>query len=710
MTTAATADFLVEIGTEELPPKALRSLETAFTKAALAGLSDVGLGHGVTESFAAPRRLALLVRNLDRQQAEREVEKRGPPVKIAFDEAGKPTRAAEAFAAGCGVAVADLDRQSTPKGEWLCFRGIDSGQSAADLLPGIIDEALAKLPIPKRMRWGAGDAEFVRPVHWVVMLLDAEVVNAELLGKAAGAVTRGHRFHAPEPIQLAAAADYQATLEQRGWVVPGFMARRARVVELARAAAAGIDGEAILAPDVVDEVTALVEWPVAVAGRFDPEFLDLPEEVLISTLQDHQRYFPVRDGDGKLLPHFITISNLNSRDADQVRAGNERVVRPRLADAAFFYAQDRRTSLADRRDKLRQVVFEKDLGSLFDKSARVAQLGHEIAADLLHDASFDQTVFQQWVVRAAHLAKTDLLTSMVGEFPELQGRMGYYYAVHDKEMPAVATALEEQYLPRHAGDRLPATPTGRALAVADRLDTLAGIFAVGKRPTGNKDPFGLRRAALGLLRVLVEDNIELDLRKPLAQAVALQPVAIADPSALVAEIFAFIMDRLRAYYRDGLAPGLERGAVSAETLEAVRAREPSSPLDFHQRLLAVQGFLQLPAADSLALANKRIANILRGADQQAPDAVRPELFEAAEETALHEAVAHIMGSHAERLERRDYSAVLTELAALRAPVDAFFDAVMVMADDTALRENRLALLNRLRQLFLDVADLSLIPA
>jgi len=708
MTTSATADFLVEIGTEELPPKALHRLETAFSEATLNGLRDAGLAHGVTESFASPRRLALLVRGLDLKQAQREVDKRGPPVKVAFDEAGQPTRAAEAFAAGCGVTVADLERQRTPKGEWLCFRGVEAGHDAAELLPGIIDSALASLPIPKRMRWGAGDAEFVRPVHWIVMLLGDQVVPAELLGQTAGDATRGHRFHAPDPITLTQAADYQSALEQQGSVLPGFAARRERIVELARAAAAGISGEAVLNPAVVDEVTALVEWPVAVAGRFDTEFLDLPEEVLISTLQDHQRYFPVRDADGKLLPHFITISNLDSRDVAQVQAGNERVVRPRLADAAFFFAQDRRTSLADRRDKLKQVVFEKDLGSLFDKSARVAQLGHEIAADLLHDATFDQTVFQQWVVRAAHLAKTDLLTAMVGEFPELQGRMGYYYAVHDQETPAVATAIEEQYLPRHAGDRLPTTPTGRALTVADRLDTLAGIFAAGKRPTGNKDPFGLRRAALGLLRVLVEDGVELDLRKPLAQAVALQPVKCADPDALVDEIFAFIMDRLRAYYRDGLAPGLPAGAVTPETFEAVRARNPSSPLDFHQRVVAVQGFLQLPAADSLALANKRIANILRGADQ-APDAVRPEMFEATAETQLHEAVVHVLGAHEERLAQRDYEAVLTELAGLREPVDAFFDAVMVMTDDEGLRANRLALLKRLRHLFLDVADLSLIP-
>ena len=709
MKKAASADFLVEIGTEELPPKALRRLETAFADGVLTGLRDANLAHGVTESFAAPRRLALLVRDLDVEQADRKVEKRGPPVKVAFDKDGEPTRAAEAFASGCGVALADLDREATAKGEWLYFRGVESGQTAAELLPALIENALAKLPIPKRMRWGAGDAEFVRPVHWILMLLGADVVPAELLGQTAGRVTRGHRFHAPEPLLLKKPADYAKLLMERGSVMAGFAARRERIEALALAAANKLGGEAVLNDDVVDEVTALVEWPVAVAGRFDEEFLNLPEEVLISTLQDHQRYFPVRDAKGALLPHFITISNLDSKDAEQVRAGNERVVRPRLADATFFYNQDRRQSLADRREALKQVVFEKDLGSLFDKSARVADLGHAIAGELQHNDAFEHSVLQEWVVRAAHLAKADLLTSMVGEFPDLQGRMGYYYATHDGELPAVARAIEEQYLPRHAGDRLPDSHVGHVLAVADRVDTLAGIFAVGKRPTGNKDPFGLRRAALGLLRVLIESGLELDLQKTIARAVALQPVQKADADDLAGQIFEFVIDRLRAYYLEGLAPGLARGEVAPESFEAVRAREPASPLDFHQRLKAVQHFLRLPAAESLAQANKRIANILRGAETTS-DEVRPELFQAAQESQLHEAVAHVLGPHAEHLAERDYTAVLTELSQLREPVDNFFDAVMVMDDDPALRANRLALLKRLRHLFLDVADLSLIPA
>jgi glycyl-tRNA synthetase beta chain len=709
MTTAATADFLVEIGTEELPPKALHRLETAFAGNVIDGLRDANLGHGVTESFAAPRRLALLVRDLELAQAEQRIEKRGPPVKVAFDADGKPTRAAEAFASGVGVTVAELDRETSKKGEWLYFRGVEPGRPARELLPAIVDAALAKLPIPKRMRWGDGDAEFVRPVHWLVMMLDSESVPATILDQAAGVITHGHRFHAPEPLTLKTAADYAATLQEQGHVLPGFAARRKRIESLARNAANALGGDAVLTDEVVEEVTALVEWPVAVTGRFDEQYLGLPEEVLISTLQDHQRYFPVRNSDGELLPNFITISNVESREPEQVQAGNERVVRPRLADAAFFFAQDRRRPLADRRDDLRAVVFEKDLGSLFDKSARVAELGHAIAGDLQPNGDFKHSVLQEWVVRAAHLAKTDLLTSMVGEFPELQGRMGYYYAKHDGELDAVAVAIEEQYLPRHAGDRLPATHTGRVLALADRLDTLAGIFAVGKRPTGNKDPFGLRRSALGLLRVLIETGLELDLSKTLAHAIRLQPIDCNDADALAAEIFDFIIDRLRAYYLDGLAPGLSAGDVTAESFEAVRARNPASPLDFHQRLAAVQYFLQLPAAESLAQANKRIANILRGeaADE---DAVRPELFEAAEESTLHQAVAGILGQHAEHLEQRDYAAVLTTLAELREPVDDFFDAVMVMAEDAELKANRLALLKRLRHLFLDVADLSLIPA
>ncbi|MEO8225124.1 MAG: glycine--tRNA ligase subunit beta, partial [Gammaproteobacteria bacterium] len=454
---------------------------------------------------------------------------------------------------------------------------------------------------------------------------------------------------------------------------------------------------AVYSEGLLDEVTGLVEWPVSVTGSFGAEFLRLPEEVLIATLQGHQRYFPVRDAVGRLMPRFITMANLESRDPDQVRQGNERVILPRLSDAAFFWDQDRKVSLAARVDRLGAVVFQQGLGSLLDRSQRVGKLGGEIAGALGQDA--------ETVERAALLAKTDLLTQLVGEFPELQGRMGFHYATQDGESLAVATAIEEQYLPRHAGDRLPATAAGRVLSIADRADSLAGIFALGKRPSGNKDPFGLRRSALGLLRILVEDGVDLDLPALLSRAIAMQPVAIKDAPALMNELFDFILERARAWYLDGLAPGLPAGAVTAETFEAVRLRRPSSPVDLHARLMGVQSFLGLAEAESLAVANKRIANILRtaGAGGQR---VEPALFEAPEERTLHLAIEKVSEGHRQYLAERDYRQALQGLAALKAPVDAFFEAVLVMADAPAVRNNRLAQLRRLRGLFLDVADLS----
>jgi glycyl-tRNA synthetase beta chain len=705
----AAADFLVEIGTEELPPKALPALEEAFAVAVGRGLEAAGLSSESRESFASPRRLAVLVRDLQLHQPSRLTEKRGPPLKLAFDADGQPTRAAEAFAAGCGVALQDLERLETEKGAWLLHRVNQPGQPARELLPGIINEALGALPIPKRMRWGAGTAEFVRPVHWVVMLLGSEVVPAVVLGVEAGAMTRGHRFHAPAPVALPAAGDYERVLQEHCRVIPRFSARRARIRDLAVAAARSVNGDAILEADVLDEVTALVEWPAAVPGQFDGEFLRLPEEVLASTMQEHQRYFPVRGTDGKLMPHFIAITNLDSLEPGQVRAGNERVVRPRLADAAFFWDQDCRVPLADRCDSLKSVIFEKQLGSLHDKSVRVAELGQRVAGELPGDHGHERDVLRQWVVRAAHLAKTDLMTAMVGEFPELQGRMGYYYALHHKEHAEVAHALEEQYMPRHAGDRVPQHDTGRALGIADRLDTLAGIFAIGKRPTGNKDPYALRRTALGLLRILIEDGIDLDLPAYLDRALALQPVAVPDRDQQCVALFDFIIERLRAYYLDGQSPNFEAGEISAEMFEAVRTRSPSSPLDFHQRLMAVHAFLGLDAAEALARANKRIANILRGAETAPDGEPEPSLFEAAAESALYDALNALEADHRDHLARRDYAAALAGLARLKEPVDTFFDAVMVMDEDLAKRRNRLALLGRLRRLFLDIADLSQLP-
>jgi len=698
--TTDTADFLVELGTEELPPKALRKLSEAFRIGVEKGLDTARVSHGEILAYATPRRLAVFVNKLQLQQPIQKIENRGPPVAIAYDDAGQPTKAALAFASKCGIKPQNLTTIKTDKGEWLYYSGEAPGAKTADLLGDIVANALSGLPIPKRMRWGDSSVEFVRPVHWLVMLLDADVVPAKILGLQAGRQTRGHRFHAPGLIELGHPAEYAERLHSEGKVIVDMDARRSLITEAARQAAAKLGAEAVLDEGVVSEVTALVEWPVPVPGSFDKKFLRLPREVLISTLQDHQRYFPL-EADGELQPAFITISNLESIKPEEVRRGNERVVLPRLADAAFFWDQDCAISLADRLNDLRDVVYQKGLGSLHDKAQRVAQLAGLLASYLEIDI--------EPVNRAAELARTDLLTAMVGEFPELQGRMGYYYATHDGEAEAVAIAIEEQYLPRHAGDRLPATPTGQALSIADRLDTLAGVFALGKRPSGNKDPFGLRRQALGLVRILVERGIEADLPALLSAAVELQPQD--GPSReLVDELYEFIVERMRTWYLAGQAPGLEAGAISTEMFDAVKIRKPQSPLDIHQRLLAVQQFVAMDEADSLAAANKRIANILRKAGDTPAQPVLTDLFEADAESALYAATLELIKAHKQDLEKREYATALQRLAGLRAQVDAYFDEVMVMTDDKKQRSNRLAQLNQLRNLFLDVADISCIPA
>ncbi|MGI9308492.1 MAG: glycine--tRNA ligase subunit beta, partial [Gammaproteobacteria bacterium] len=640
-------DFLVEIGTEELPPKALRGLELAFAREIENGLNKARLSFGELSSFATPRRLAVLVKDLQTVQESEQVEKKGPPEKVAFDQDGKPTRAAEAFADGFGVAVDTLDFIETPKGRWLVFRGESAGQPAAELLPQIVDQALAALPVPRRMRWGDSDDEFVRPVHWLVMLLGKTVIDTSVLGCGSARFTRGHRFHAPKPIEIKKPSDYEQLLEKKGRVVANFSTRRQRIKEAALAVAGNINGTVVTDEAVLDEVTALVEWPVALSGSFDEGYLRLPPEVLIATLQGHQRYFPVENKDGQLQAAFITISNIESQDPEQVKRGNERVVHPRLSDAAFFLDQDSATRLEDRCGGLSSVVFQRGLGSLQDKSDRIEALAIRLAAELDTD--------KETVRRAAQLSKADLLTEMVAEFPELQGRMGYYYAKHDGEAEAVAVALEEQYLPRHAGDGLPESATGQSIAIADRVDTLAGIFALGKRPSGNKDPYGLRRSALSLMRILIEKNIDLDFCALVTNALTQLPVDGVDAEALSAEIYDFCVERLRSYYLDGLAPNLAAGTVSTEMFDAVRSRGEISPLDFHQRLLAVQQFLSMEAAESLAVANKRIANILKSADEARFAPVNPEVFAAKEEQALFDSVEKLLDSHRSALRERRYT-------------------------------------------------------
>jgi glycyl-tRNA synthetase beta chain len=728
----ATRDFLVEIGTEELPPKSLLALSQAFTDGIVAGLAAAGVKHGKVQPYAAPRRLAVLVKKVAERQPDQEIRRKGPPVSASFDANGAPTRAATAFAESCGTTVAALGRVQEPKGEFLHFTGSKAGAETVTLLAGLVQASLDKLPIAKRMRWGSGTAEFVRPVHWVVMLFGTDVVPATILGVTAGNATRGHRFMAPKSLPLSSPASYASRLEKAGKVVADFAVRRERIRAGVLALAAEHRVEAIVSDALLDEVTALVEWPVPVAGRFEERFLDLPPEVLIATLQDHQRYFPTREvGAGaapKLTSLFVTISNLESRDPAQVRAGNERVVRPRLSDAAFFWDTDRKLSLAARRDSLKDVTFQAQLGSYFDKTERVKALASRIAP--LANAPASQAA------RAAELSKCDLLTGLVGEFPELQGTMGTYYARHDGEAADVARAMAEQYLPRFAGDALPATGVGTSLAIADKLDTIVGIFAIGQKPSGTKDPFALRRAALGVLRIVLEKRIDLDLpqaietsllaaRADVARVAAAKAAAKTEgtdaaskpateakgnaPKAdtVAADVYDYVMERLRAHF-------LEAGAgITTEMFDAVLDRRPASPLDFESRLRALAEFLKLPDAAALASANKRIANILRKAEEGRtpvdPNALQAGVLQQAEERGLFETLERLRPAVESLLDRRDYTPAMQQLAGLRPAVDAFFDKVMVMADDPAVRTNRLALLARLRALFLRVADLSRLP-
>ena len=688
-----TADFLVEVGTEELPPKALKSLMDAFAANLQAELLENRLAHGELLACATPRRLAVLVDELALAQPDREVELKGPPVSVAFDKEGIPRPAALAFAKKCGVDVAALGRVRTDKGEWLNYQASEQGAPAEQLLPGIVQASLDRLPVPRRMRWGASDMEFVRPVHWLVMLHGKNVVEAEILGVRAGNQSRGHRFHAPGALTIGAPDQYLSLLEKKGFVIADFAERRQRIVEKVDSAARNAGGRAGGDLALFDEVAALTEWPVAITGSFDEAFLKLPKEVIVATLTDHQRYFPVSKKSGELMPVFVTVANIESADPSRVRDGNERVIRPRLADAAFFWDTDRRSKLVESVDALASVVYQQGLGSMADKSRRVAALADRIAAATGSS--------REDVQRAALLAKCDLLSGMVGEFPKLQGVMGRYYAEADGEAAAVAAAIGEHYLPRFAGDVLPATPAGMALAIADKLDTLAGIFALDKKPTGSRDPFGLRRAALGLIRIIIENDLELDLDDLVARAVKAQPAKIADRKELTAAVYEFIIERLRAWY-------LERAGLGAEMFESVRSRRPVSLLDFDRRLKAVAAFCRLEEASSLAAANKRIGNILRQANGGSAAKLKPSALVDAAEVELHAALLAAKNTVAPLLAKREYTEALGVLAGLRAPIDRFFDDVMVMSDDPALQKNRLALLGALRDQFLDIADISLL--
>lgn len=683
-------DFLFELGTEELPPTALGNLSNALQTAVEQGLKTAELSFSGTQVYAAPRRLALAVYDLQTRQADREVERRGPAVNAAFDDEGNPSKALQGFARSCGVDVDALETLETDKGKWLVYRQQQEGQAAAELLPQIIQQALDALPIAKRMRWGNSNAEFVRPVHWLVMLLGDDVVPATILDTVADRISYGHRFHHPKPIRINSARSYAPQLETEGHVLADFAARREAVRGQVTELATSLGGQAIIDSDLLDEVTGLVEWPVAIAGSFDQRFLELPPQALISSMQGHQKYFPVESKQGELLANFITVSNIESRDVDQVIAGNERVIRPRLSDAAFFWDTDRKQPLSARQEQLKTIVFQNKLGTVFDKSQRVAALASVIAEQIGADPKLAQ--------RAGELAKCDLLTEMVGEFPELQGIMGRNYATLDGEPADVANALDEQYMPRFAGDDLPAGQIGQALSLAEKLDTLVGLFGIGQPPTGAKDPFALRRAALGALRIIIEKQLDLDLSELLPRAVDNFAGKLSEENT-AEQVQNYMFERLRGYV-------LDNGAT-IDTFEAVMAVAPSRPLDFMQRLKAVSGFRELSQAEALAAANKRIDNILRknGAYDQQLD-LKADLLSDSAEQDLAKLLAEVQTDVAPLMQDADYAAVLNRLATMRDSIDKFFDDVMVMADDPAVRDNRLALLNQTRALFIGVADIS----
>ena len=681
-------DFLVELGTEELPPKALKTLSESFRDGIVKGLAAAGLAHGEVKALAAPRRLAVSVAGLATQQPDRTVSVDGPPVKAAFDAAGNPTQAALGFARKNGVDISALDKS----GEKLRFVKDVKGEAATALLPAIVTQSLNDLPIPQRMRLGASRVEFVRPTQWLVMLLGDDVVECEILAQKAGRESRGHRFHAPQAVRISSPATYAEDLRS-AWVLADFAERRALILERVQALAAAENGRAIIPPALLDEVTALVEWPVPLVCSFEARFLAVPQEALISTMQDNQKYFCLLDGNGKLLPRFITVANVESPHPEYIVAGNEKVVRPRLTDAEFFFNQDKKSPLETRNERLKNVVFQAQLGTVFEKVQRISTLAGIIASAIGGEKALGE--------RAGLLSKCDLATEMVGEFPELQGIAGFYYATHDGEPAEVAKALDEQYQPRFAGDALPSTKTGAAVAIADKLDTLVGIFGINQPPTGSKDPFALRRSAIGLLRIVIEKGLALDVQALVAGAAKLYGDKLENQNT-ANDVFEFLLGRYRAMY--------EEQGVKPEVILAVQALKPTQPLDFDRRVKAVALFAALPEAEALAAGNKRVANILAKESLPEGAGVNAALLAEPAEQALADAVARLQVELAPLFAARDYTPALTQLAALRPQVDAFFDQVMVMADDAAVKANRLALLANLRALFLQVADISLLQA
>ncbi|WP_318479165.1 glycine--tRNA ligase subunit beta [Photobacterium leiognathi] len=683
-------NFLIELGTEELPPKALRTLAEAFAANFEAELKAADLPHDGIKWYAAPRRLALKVTGLAENQPDKVVEKRGPAIASAFDADGNPTKAAQGWARGNGITVDQAERMVTDKGEWLLFKQEVKGQPAQTLLPELAAAALAKLPIPRPMRWGDKDTQFIRPVKTLTMLLGDELVEGTILGVASARTIRGHRFMGEAEFTIDNADQYPAILEERGKVMADYEARKAIIVADAQKAAQAVGGTADLEDDLVEEVTSLVEWPVVLTASFEEKFLKVPSEALVYTMKGDQKYFPVYDAEGKLVPKFIFVSNIISNDPSQIISGNEKVVRPRLADAEFFFNTDLKSKLIDRLPQLETAIFQKQLGTIKDKTDRITELAGYIANKIGADVDNAK--------RAGLLAKCDLMTSMVFEFTDTQGVMGMHYARHDGEQEDVALALNEQYMPRFAGDQLPSTPVSSAVAMADKLDTIVGIFGIGQAPKGS-DPFALRRASLGVLRIIVENGYDLDLVDLVAKAHSLFGDKLTNNN-VDSDVIEFMLGRFRAWYQDA--------GFSIDVIQAVLAMHPTQPADFDKRVKAVSHFRELDAAESLAAANKRVGNILAKFDGELPTTVDNSLLVEAAEKELAEKVTAVVAALEPVFAAGDYQTALTELASLREPVDAFFDNVMVMADDEKLKVNRLALLNLLRNQFLKVADISLL--
>ena len=682
--------LLIELGTEELPPKSLKTLAVTFFEQVKSQLDAAELQYSDIKWFATPRRLAIQVLELDGKQKDKAIEKRGPAVNVAFDSEGNPSKAAEGWARSNGITIEQADRLKTDKGEWLLHKAIQPGKTVDELIPAFVNLAISKLPIPKPMRWGSERIQFIRPVHTLVLLFGDKIINGETLGVTSSNVATGHRFHHHGLVTIDHANNYEAIMNA-AHVMVDFEARQKLILEQIDTAANSIGGEALLDDELINEVTALVEWPVTLIGSFDEDFLNVPPEPLIYSMKDHQKYFPVNDKKGNLLNQFIFITNIESKDPNQIIFGNEKVIRPRLADAEFFFKTDKKQSLESRLASLESVLFQKQLGTLKAKSERIASLS-EFIANKIGENTADAN-------RAGLLSKADLMTDMVLEFPQVQGTMGKYYAIHDGENETVSQALEDQYKPRYAGDTLPEGNVGCTVAIADKIDTLVGIFGINQQPKGDKDPFALRRAAIGLIRIIIEKKLSLDIQDLLAKSIELYSDKLTNTDTLV-QVVEFISGRYRAYYQEQ--------SIAVDVIQAVLNNSPTAPLDFDKRIHAVSHFKQLAEAANLAAANKRVGNILAKFKGELFDSVNAQHLCEVEEKALVEIFEKVSEKVKPLTDTKQYQEALTELALLREPIDTFFDNVMVMADDDNVKINRLTLLNEIRNSFLAIADISVL--